>query len=238
MKTYFRNIHFPLAVLGVSFFVMTGCSDNDNPAPAATTPMATFEVKVTNVTNNQQLTPLAVIAHHSNYAAWQLGSAASSGLEMLAESGSPDDFLTAADASADVVATVSVAGPAPGGSETATITAMEVSDLEITVATMLAVTNDAFTGVSKVDVGAMVVGDSITMKSRVYDAGTEVNSEAPGTMPGLNGGEGFNAELVDTGFISVHAGVLTTNDGLTSSALDESYRWLGAAAKITITRTQ
>ncbi len=246
MKTIFRQKYLPIAILAATVTVLGGCfhDDDDDPAtePPATEPMATFSVEVINITNAQPITPLAVIAHHENYSPWQLGSVASVGLERLAESGDPSAFIAEADASVDVLATASsINGPfGPGAAETVMITAMQASDLEISVTAMLANTNDAFTSLRKVAVGGMAVGDSTTMLARVYDAGTELNTETAATMPGpAAGGEGFNAIRDDTGdFISVSAGVVTSDDGLANSALGESHRWLGAAAKVTITRTQ
>jgi len=229
------------AILSASVVALGGCfhDDDDDPVAAAT---ATYFVSVTNVTNGQPITPLAVIAHHENYSPWMLGSVATTGLEMLAESGDPSAFIAEANASADVLATASsVNGPfGPGATETVTITAIVVSDMEISVTAMLANTNDAFTSLPKMAVGSMAVGDSSTMLARVYDAGTEAHTETAGTMPGpAAGGEGFNATRDDNGnFISVSAGVVTSDDGLATSALNESHRWLGAAAKVTVTRTK
>ncbi len=244
MKTILRKKYLFIAILG-SVVIFSGCSDDDDdPAitPPATESMATFSVEVTNITYAQPITPLAVIVHNENYSPWQLGGAATVGLERLAESGDPAAYLTEADASADVLKTAASSnGPfGPGATETVMITAMQASDLEISVAAMLANTNDAFTGLRKVVVGGMAVGDSIIRLARVYDAGTELNTETATTMPGpAAGGEGFNNVRDDTGdFISVSAGVVTNADGLATSALDESHRWLGSAAKVTITRTQ
>lgn len=203
---------------------------------------ATFEINVTNATNGQPLTPLAVIAHTSVYHAWTLGSAASTGLEMLAEGGDVSQFIADAQADAEVFETASSSnGPfGPGVTESVTIKVKKPgSDLQLSVAAMLANTNDAFTGVANVPVNDMEKGDSMTLLARVYDAGTERNSETATTMPGpAAGGEGFNATRDDTGFVSIHAGVVTADDGLQSSVLNEGHRWLGPAAKIIITRTK
>ena len=71
-----------IAVLGA----LAGCSSSDDPvvvdepqpAPPATT---TFEVTVTNLTNAQPLSPVAVIAHGNGYAVFTLGQPATAGLE-------------------------------------------------------------------------------------------------------------------------------------------------------------
>jgi hypothetical protein len=214
---------------------LAACDNNHHDATA------TYQIDVTNATNAQPLTPVAAIAHAADYHPWALGSAASTGLEMLAEGGDVTQFLADADADADVEDTVSSSsGPfGPGSSESVELSVKNpADDLAISVAAMLADTNDAFTGVANVPVGMLNKGDSLTMMARVYDAGTESNSETAATIPGpAGGGEGFNAARDDTDFVSIHAGVVTSDDGLSTSALGEEDRWLGPAAKITITRT-
>ncbi|WP_455221681.1 spondin domain-containing protein [Kaarinaea lacus] len=232
-----KAIRLTLAILMLLLFSACSHDDDDHMMPS----MATYEVEVANATNGQPLTPIAVVAHTAGYQPWTLGGSASTGLEMLAEGGDVSQFIADADADANVEATVSSTnGPfGPGATESVMIDAMPASDLQISVAAMLANTNDAFTGLANVSVGELAMGDSLSMMAHVYDAGTEGNSETAATMPGpAAGGEGFNAARDDTDFVSIHAGVVTADDGLTTSALTESHRWLGFAAKITITRVQ
>jgi len=61
---------------------------------------------------------------------------------------------------------------------------------------MLVNTNDSFTGLNAWDLSKLAVGDSWSTNVGVYDAGTEINSELLGTIPGpADGGDGtdFNA---------------------------------------------
>jgi len=231
-----KTIKHLLAVALLTF--LSACNHDDDDRMDS---MATFEIKVVNATSGQPLTPVAVVAHSSGYQPWQLGGSSSAGLEMLAEGGDVTQFIADADADANVEATVSSAnGPfGPGATETVTIQVKPDNNLQISVAAMLANTNDAFTGLANISVGDLMMGDSISKMARVYDAGTENNSETAATMPGpAAGGEGFNAVRDDTDFVSIHAGVVSADDGLSTSALNEAHRWLGSAAKITITRTQ
>jgi hypothetical protein len=202
---------------------------------------AIYDITVYNLTNGQPFTPLGVVIHEPGYQAWQLGSAVSSGLETLAESGDPSAFITEADANTDVVATTNSSnGPfGPGSSETVSITVDHSSTLQLSVASMLANTNDAFTGVTNWTIGGLAVGDSSSTMTHVFDAGTEANTETMDTIPGpAGGGEGFNAARETLNKLTIHSGVVTTDDGLTTSALDESHRWLGQAAKVVVTRMQ
>lgn len=231
-----NNLRMTNLVLMLSLAVLIGgCSQDNNHK------MAMYEVTVTNITNNQPLAPVAVIAHDSGYQPWHSGSAASDGLEMLAEGGDPSQLIAEADMDAGVVATAaSTGGPfAPGSAKTITIEAMHGSELQLSIATMLVNTNDAFAGVNSLSIGDMAMGDTMSMMAKVYDAGTEANTESAATIPGPAGmGEGFNAARDDVDFVSIHAGVVTVDDGLMTSALDESHRWLGPAAKVSVTRVQ
>lgn len=203
--------------------------------------MAEYQISIYNLTNNQPLTPIAAILHQASYSPWQLGMAASEGLEHLAESGATDDFLSTAEMQSTVVATATSSdGPImPGDMRMISISASDTTDLELSVASMLANTNDAFTGAANWNIADLEVDESLMTMTMVYDAGTEQNSEAAGTIPGpVDGGEGFNATRDDNDRIVIHPGVVTMDDGLASSVLNESHRWLGAAAKVVVTRTQ
>ena len=104
---------------------------------------------------------------------------------------------------------------------------------------MLVNTNDAFTGTTDVVVGDIGIGESRRIFLHPYDAGTEVNDEAASTVPGpAAGGEGFNAERLERDFVSAHSGVVTQDDGLGTSVLDESHRFLSPVAEIIVTRIQ
>jgi len=218
-----------------------GASNNDNNPATPGNPQATYQVTVSNITHAQVLTPLGIVLHRPGYSAWNAGSSVTVGLENLAESGDPSPFISEADLNANVDATAAGTSPfTAGNSQTVTVTADAASDLELTVATMLANTNDALTGVTNWSVGSMQVGDVKTVMPHVFDAGTEDNIETAATMPGpAAGGEGFNAaRSVLTNVVTIHPGVVTQADGLATSALTEVDRWLGPAALITVTRTQ
>ena len=217
----------------VTVLALGACSSDDDPAPAT---MASYDISVTNITNAQPMTPLAVVLHKHGYSGWTLGGAASSGLEMLAEGGATTDFLNEADTNSNVVMSKAGGGVGPGTTTTVsmTIPAADVAGLHVSLASMFANTNDGFTGVSTMHIADLVVGDSASAHARVYDAGTEMNSELAADLPGKMGSGGTNT----TSVVLIHAGVLTTDDGLTMSALGEADRWLGPGAKVTVTRTQ
>lgn len=224
------NKIFALSPLLLSLGLM-GCDTDDEIETSS------YDITVTNITNNQPLTPIAVVMHTTGYNAWTLGSSVTTGLEELAESGSPTAFLAEADANGNVLTTKTNGSPTgPSGSVTISVTVDSSSDLMLSIATMLANTNDAFSGVTNWDVSDLDTGDSMTVLGKVYDAGTEINDES--NIPGpAAGGEGFNSardSLINK--VVVHPGIVTTDDGLTTSELDETHRWQNYAAKISITK--
>ncbi len=229
-----------ITVISATLLTLSACGDSDNDDNVSNND-ATYDITVYNLTNGQPFTPLGIVVHNSAYIPWQLGETVSMGLETLAESGDPSAFLTEANANNEVVmSTRSSNGPfGPGSSETVSITVGHAASLQLTVASMLANTNDAFTGIHNWNIGGLTVGDSASTMARVYDAGTEANNETANSMPGPAAmGEGFNIVRDDLDRLTVHSGVVTADDGLLTSALNESHRWLGQAAKVVVTRTQ
>ncbi|WP_299944815.1 spondin domain-containing protein [uncultured Microbulbifer sp.] len=233
--------------------LLTGCdSDNnnradvpDNPAPApAPAPepepvTVGFEVTVTNLTHGQPLSPVAVVAHDGTLRGWTVGQPSSNGLELLAEGGDNSEFVMAFE-DAGSFASVSAEAPlGPGGTESLSLSFAEEEGVLLTVATMLVNTNDAFSGVTRVDVSTLAVGESLQRLAPIYDAGTEFNSELAGTIPGpADGGEGFNAEREDMNFVARHPGIVSRADGYAESVLDQSHRFDQPAMLLSITRTE
>lgn len=230
---------------------LSGCSsDNDNsaifpepvePAPAPAPPpppepvVTTFEVTVTNLTNAQPLSPIAVVIHGEGNL-WTLGESASEALEIMAEGGMNGDLL----ALPIVIEGVSSDGPLPPGMSTTMTISVEDNDNPIlSVATMLVNTNDAFTGVNAQNLSALPVGGTYRRMTRVYDAGTEANTEAAGTMPGpADMGTGYDPIRDDVDYVTAHAGIVGNDDGLSTSVLNKAYDFDNPAMRVTVTRTQ
>jgi hypothetical protein len=222
---------------------LSACSDDEIirevevivevPAPVPFPVDVSYQISVTNLTASQPLSPVAVVLHQAGYL-WSVGGVPSVPLEMMAEGGDNSGLLTLGMAAA------SGTGPiGPGSNETISVTVQDVTDAKLTVATMLVNTNDAFSGLNAWDLSQLAVGDSWTTTAGVYDAGSEVNSEAAGTMPGpADGGEGFNAMRSDTGYVAMHPGVVSADDGLNSSVLSVEHRFDNPAVRIMVTRTE
>jgi len=204
--------------------------------PEPMTPVTyTYEVTLLNNTHNQPLSPITVLSHDGDYMPWQLGMSASLALEHLAESG--DSSMMASDAA--VYKSVSDTAPLmPGATYTVMIETNDENNY-LSIISMLVNTNDAFTGLKQYDVAGWALGDSATFNLFVYDSGSELNSELAQTLPGpVAGGEGFNSERDDVDFVARHAGVVTMDDGLTQSALDQSHRFESIVAKAVIKRVK
>ena len=226
-----------LAAALLAPLVLNACMHNDDDA---TVQKMSYRVSVTNLSNNQPLSPLAVVLHTAGYRAWTAGMSADSGLEQLAEGGDTSGLISEAMADSHVLKTATGSGLIlPGASDSVDVTTSDSGDLQLSLAAMLVNTNDGFTGVSGADLAELQAGDSLRLYGMAWDAGTEANSETAATIPGpAGGGEGYNMTRDDVDFVSVHAGVVTMDDGLASSVLDESHRFIGPVSMISITRTK
>ncbi|MGI9204414.1 MAG: spondin domain-containing protein [Woeseiaceae bacterium] len=238
---------FRLLLLAIGSIALQACDNSDDntvlppPPPPPPPAMASFAVTVTNLTNAQPLSPLAVIGHSAGFSVFAVGSPASPGLEELAEGGANAALIAEADGDAAVVVTGSGAAPiGPAGSETVTINVLD-SDrfgLLLSVSSMLVNTNDAFTGLNGVAVQTLAVGDVMTLDAIAYDAGTEADTEMAIHIPGpAGGGEGFNAARDDQADrVAMHPGVVSQDDGLANSDLSEQNRFDNPVARISIER--
>lgn len=224
-----KTIAITVAVSALLF----GCGDSNNNTDDEATNTYEYQVDVKNLTNAQPLSPIA-LAFHDEGTLWQVGSMASDALELLAESGDNTDFLAQSELTYSQSGTGLIM---PGMSESVTVTFEGEMPELLTLATMLVNTNDAFTGISAVDLTDLMEGESISLQTRSYDAGTEANSELASTVPGISG-EGYNSERDDVDFVSMHAGVVSSDDGLTLSGLTEAHRFDNPTTMITISRVK
>lgn len=241
---------FKLWLLAASVAAISACSGDDTivevpvdrivevevPAPVPVPVDYIYEVSITNMTGAQILSPVALVAHESGYL-WQVGSAASVALERLAEGGDNSELLINSHA----LSSVGGAGPiAPGASETIQITIQDNAEARLSFATMLVNTNDAFAGLNAWSLSYLSeAGMSWTTVLPALDAGTEVNSEAAGTIPGpADGGEGYNPMRNDRGIVSLHPGVVSASDGLDTSVLSVDDKFDNPSVKVTVSRLQ
>jgi hypothetical protein len=201
-------------------------ADDDDDMPRG----ATFEVTITNLTRAQVLTPALYVAHRPGYALFELGAPVSDGLAMLAETGDPTYAQAEAAASSGVLsAGADNAVIPPGKSRTITLRAFGPFK-RLTVAGMLATTNDAFYAVRGITLPRQGM---VTEYAMAYDAGSEANNELCSHIPGppCAPGTGNAREPDSVGFVHVHNGVHGVGD-LDPAMLD----WRGPVATISVRR--
>ena len=222
----------PLIIASLLTLGLSACNDNDTPVP----PMEySYSLTLTNLTYAQPLSPVAV-SLHGDAQMWQVGQAASIALEKLAEGGDNTDFIALEN---NLAATTAQGPTLPGTSVTLNISTMDPTATYLTVATMLVNTNDAFSGLTGVDISTLTLNQEKSWRLNVYDAGTEQNNEAAGTIPGpADSGIGYDATRNDIDLVGYHSGVVSKDDGLASSVLTQAHRFDNPAVKLTITRTK
>jgi hypothetical protein len=198
-------------------------------APAAEAKRAdTFQVTFTDLTSGQPLTPAVAATHRGEDELFEVGQAASFGLKEIAENGNNAPMLTRLGSDEDVSDVVEAPGgplvPAgsPGDAMFGQSTTFAISAARgarfLSLAAMLICTNDGFTGVNSVKLPSRA-GDSVTVETLAYDAGTELNTEdfadiVPPcqSLIGISSGEpgtaSSNPALAEGGVIRHHAGIL------------------------------
>ncbi|MBE0377625.1 spondin domain-containing protein [Pseudoalteromonas prydzensis] len=238
MNLNLKKITFASVIISGTL-ALVACNDNDKddvmipPPPPA---MVSYDVTVVNLTEGQLLSPIAAVLHTTGEL-WELGQPASVALEKLAESGDSQDLV----AQDFVMSSASADDPTmPGENEMLTLSIEEQANIKLSVASMLVNTNDAFIGLNSIELSNLAIGESLTFTTFAYDAGTEANTESASTVPGpIVGGEGYNAIRDDVrDMVLMHAGVVSSADGLASSALSQAQRFDNPVAKVLITRTE
>jgi hypothetical protein len=224
-------------------------------APAAeAAPADTFDVTFTDLTSGQPLTPAVAATHRGKNELFRVGRTASFGLKEIAENGNNAPLLTRLNADDDVSEAVEAPGgplvPAgsPGdamfGQSTTFSIGAERGARFLSLAAMLICTNDGFTGVNALALPSQV-GDSVTVETLGYDAGSELNTEdfadiVPpcqgliGVTSGEPGTGSSNPALAEGGVIHHHAGILGSAD-----LVPAIHGWDTGApvARITVTAT-
>jgi len=233
-------IKMGLGLLSASALV--ACGGSNDPEPVQTPPSVpetsqTLRITVTNVTAGQPFSPI-LVAVNTGAAAWVTGAAASTDLERLAESGNASALATSLAASGGLGAVNGKAPLAPGAKEVVEVSFNTNAAAKLTLAGMMVNTNDAFIGLAALPVGALAVGGQVRQALYAWDAGTEANDETAATVPGpAAGGEGFNAARSDgLNSIRLHAGVISADDGLTTSVLKSQHRFDNPVGTVLIER--
>ena len=209
------------AVLAVAAFV-AGLSlvANGPAATRAANGETTWNITVQNLTEGQPFSPPVVVVHDATADVLEVGSAASAGVQAIAEDGNPAPLVAALEGAGGIHDVTVFGGPILAGTS-ATVMVSGPSGSLVSIVGMLICTNDGFTGA---DSWALPVSGSSSLMANAYDAGTEMNTEAgpdiidacqaagPVSLP-----DDGNARPAESGVITMHAGitgsgVLTTDD--------------------------
>ncbi len=183
---------------------------------------ATYSVTLENLTHGQPFSPPVFVTHVPGYSLWREGAFASDGIRLIAEMG--DNSVAAADAQSSPLTFDVERGSGltfPGGS--ITVEVQGYPRMRLSLAAMLGITNDGFTGVS-----AFVLPESgsVTFDVPAYDAGTEQNNEAKPYLAAFGGL--LRAPTHEP--IHPHAGILGIGD------LDPAMcGWTDPVGRVTIT---
>ena len=217
--------------------LMSGCGDNDTEIETTSSNepvLLSYKITVSNLTYGQPMSPIVVAYHDMGTAIYKVGEKATVGLEKLAEGGDNSAFLSELSKQSFIAEYQSGTKLIKPSEKDTVIIESQKAEC-ISVASMFVNTNDGFVGINCVNVSQMKVNDKKVAYLTTYDAGTEANTETKETVAGLEG-EGFNSNRDDKDFISVHAGVITKDDGLLTSGLTQSHKWDNPSAFILIER--
>ncbi len=210
---------------------------------------ASLDITISNLTQGIYFTPLLVTAHAQNNHLFELGTTATTELQMMAEGGDISGLSMLADTmSADKIENPAAGLLAPSQS---TMTMLETTDgnTMLSVTAMILPSNDGFVGLDSWEIPSEPGTYNIFLNA--YDAGTEANDElvvegsgAPGVLgipasPGENGGtmgSGVTSEESNTK-VHIHRGTLGDDDHEAgkSDLNNTVHRWLNPVAKITVT---
>lgn len=191
---------------------------------------SSYQVTITNITNGTVFTPILVASHRRDIGLFELGSAASSNLERIAEGGDTAGLSQELASNPGVIDQQDSGGLlGPGQSVTVTVSA-DYDARRISLVSMMLPTNDGFIALDSVK--APYRG-SVTYFSPGYDAGTEENDELCAHIPGpppCFGSPFSDPAEGDEGYVHIHRGIQGNGD-LTSES-----DWRNPVAKIMITR--
>ena len=167
------------------------------PASAQEVDLVDFTITIENLApeDGTLQTPFWLGVHDGSFDLFDVGSAASPGLERLAEDGNAmvlaEEFTANGSGGQSVVTSpVGVFHSGESASVTWTLNANDPGFRYLSYASMVIPSNDAFIGSGDAialfdDDGNFIAQDMVVTGASVYDAGTEVNDEVPGNTAAL-----------------------------------------------------
>ncbi|MCB0997507.1 MAG: spondin domain-containing protein [Acidimicrobiales bacterium] len=216
--------------------------------PVNPPPTRTYEVTVTNLTPGQILTPPVFAAHLPSTLLFHPGYPATPEVQQIAENGNLAPLATQLSthrrvaasgiASADTGAVADGSGPIFAGQSRTFQVTTTPNGTRLSTVSMVVCTNDGFTGLESLRLPTGV-GQSTTVHTYAYDAGTEVNTElladlVPPCSGGTTGTGMSNTALAEGGVITMHPGI---GGPAGPDRLDPAvWGWTGPVASFTVTR--
>ncbi len=212
------------------------------PTGAGAAQSSTYSITVRNLTPGQPMTPPAAAIHKQSIELFDVGSAASFGVQQIAENGNLDPLLGVLDGNRRVADFVAAGAPdpiLPMGQVTFELTSTGGAKW-FSFVSMLVCTNDGFTGLDTVRLPKKV-GDRGVWYTDAYDAGTEANTEnladiVPPCSNFVTGTGMSNPNLATNGVIVHHPGIQGTGTGELNLTVAD-HGWDDPVAMIEITRT-
>jgi hypothetical protein len=192
-----------------------------------------YHVTITNLTHSITFTPVLVASHRRPVTVFELGTPASDDLRALAESGAVTPMTATLEGDSDVVEVQNSGGLLLPGKSVTVIVSAEHGAKFISAGSMMLPTNDGFIGLNSVEVPKR---GTATYFSPGYDAGSEINDELCGNIPGPTcGGDGpsLGDDPESEGYVHVHRGI----HGIGNLAADV-YDWRNPVARITVSRVR
>ncbi|MBC7740564.1 MAG: spondin domain-containing protein [Bdellovibrionaceae bacterium] len=194
---------------------------------ATNTEMAHYKVTITNLTMNQGLSPAVLATHSPAYTMFKMGEPASPGVALIAEDGMTSKLAEEIkNSNAADSLFVGMKPIKPGVSMVYHIKANPHS--LFSAVTMLATTNDGFTGVNSLPLPAYATRIYVG----AYDAGTEANTENCQHIPGAPcSAHNVRVRAGAEGTIQHHPGILGVAD-----LSKKMFNWENPVAMILIQR--
>jgi Spondin_N len=164
-----------------------------------------YNVRITNVTRGQVVTPPVLVSHKVGFELFSLGAPASPELTKLAEDGMADDLVEKLAHTQAVYDVATAAAPLLPGQSVSLQVSVKRGFPQLSAVGMLASTNDAFFAMRGVNVP--LIGKA-EVEAGAYDAGTEANNESCVFIPGPPCGSGEVRDTTEAeGYVHVHAGI-------------------------------
>lgn len=174
---------------------------------------ATIRVTVQNLTTNSFLSPFSSIFHNGSFDNFNLGQAASLGIENIAEGGATSVLNTSAINAGFVAGNVGNAPITAGNTATAIFNVNAIQNRYFNFASMFVPSNDAFVGndnpteYALFDANGNFIPQSINVPlSEIWDAGTEINDEITGNAAIPGSGQTAAGGVTENGVVTVLPG--------------------------------